>query len=58
MGCIHTSNSSKSRITIRVMELNYYIDIFNQSVIWRVRGLESFNVIEMERVNSNMIKYN
>ena len=40
MGCIHTSNSNKSKITIRVMELNYYIDIFNQSVICRVRGLE------------------
>ena len=37
MGCIHISN--KSRITIRVM---YYIDIFNQSVIWSVQGDPSF----------------
>ena len=64
MSCIHTSNSNKSRITIRVMELKYYIDIFNQSVIYRIRGLEaichlqrsrirgypSFAVIEVERV--------
>ena len=33
MGCIHTSD--KSRLTIRVMELKYYIDIFKQSVICR-----------------------
>ena len=41
MGCIHTSNSNKSRITIRVMELKYYIAMFNKPVICRVPGLEA-----------------
>ena len=64
MGCIHTSNSNKSRIC--VMELKYSIDIFNQSVIsafegWRrsvicrVRGDPSFSVIEVERVKDNYL---
>ena len=46
MGCIHASNSNKSRITICVMELKYYIYIFNPSVIWRVRGDPSFGALE------------
>ena len=41
MGCIYTSNSNKNRITIRVMELKYCIDIFKQSVICGVRMLEA-----------------
>ena len=59
-----TRNSNKSRIIICIMELKYYIRIFNQSVIWHVRSLEvichlrrsrvrgdpSFAVIEVERV--------
>ena len=65
MGCIHTSNSNKIRITIHVMELKYHIYIFKQSVICRVplleairhmprlrvRGDPSFAVIEVERIN-------
>ena len=64
IGCIHTSNSNKSRIIIRVMVLKYYPYISNQSVICGVRGLEasrhlwrsrvrgepSIAVIEVERV--------
>ena len=49
MGCIHTSDSNKSRIIIRVRELKY-IYIFNQSVICRVRGLEAIRHLPRSRV--------
>ena len=65
MGCIPTSNSNKGNLIIRVMELNYYIYMYNQSIICLVRGLEairhlpllrvksdpSYAVVEVERVN-------
>ena len=54
MGCIHTSNSNKSRITICVMELKCYIDIFNQSVICRVRGLETIRHLPSSRVRGDL----
>ena len=41
MSCIHTINSNKSRITIRVMELKWYIEILAQSVISRIRRSEA-----------------
>ena len=50
MGCIHTSNGNKSRISIRVMDLKYYIDIFNHSVIWRNQGLEAIRHLARSRV--------
>ena len=53
MGYIHTSNSNKSRITIRAMELKYYIDILNQSVICRVRGLEAIHHLPHSRVRTD-----
>ena len=53
MGCIHTSNSNKSRITIRVKELKYYIDIFNQSIICHVQGLEAIRHLSCLRVRGN-----
>ena len=67
MGCIHTSNNNKSRIIICPIELKYYIYIFNQSVICRIRRLEaichmlrsrvrgdpSFVIIEVERINKS-----
>ena len=40
MGCIHIS-IIVIKVTIRVMELRYYIYIFNQSVICHARGLEA-----------------
>ena len=46
MGCIHTRNSHKSRIIIRVMELKYYNYIFNQYIIWRVKGTLSVGAFE------------
>ena len=49
MGCIHTSNSNKSRITIRVMELKYSILRYWRDRHFpssRVRGDPSFPVIE------------
>ena len=49
MGCLHTRNSHKSRIIIYVMELKYYIYIFNQSVIWRVKGDPLFAAFERQR---------
>ena len=33
MSCINISDSNKSRITIRVIELKYYIELSAQSVI-------------------------
>ena len=51
MGCIHTRK--KSGIIIRVVELNYYIYIFNQSVIWRVRRLEAIRHLERSRVTDD-----
>ena len=53
MGCIHTSNSNKSRIIIRLMELKYYIYIFNQSVICRVRGLEAIRHLPRSRTGGD-----
>ena len=41
MSCIHISNSNKSRITIRVIELKQYIEILAQSVIVCVRRSEA-----------------
>ena len=48
MDCIN-----KSRITIRVMELKYYIDIFNQSVICCVQGLEEIRHLQRSRVSGD-----
>ena len=50
MGCIYTSNSNKSTITVCVRELKYYSDIFNQSVICSVRGLEAMRHLPRLRV--------
>ena len=50
MGCIHTKNSNKNRIIICVMELKYYLYIFNQSIIWRIRGLEAIRHLRRSRV--------
>ena len=35
------------------MELKYYIYIFNQSVIWRVRGLEVIRHLARSRVRGD-----
>ena len=53
MGCIHTSNSNESRIIICVKELKYYIYIFNQSVIWRILGLEAIRHLARSRVRGD-----
>ena len=37
MGCIHTSKSNTNRITIRVMEIKWYIGISAQSIMSRVQ---------------------
>ena len=53
MGCIHTRNNNESRIIIRVMEVKYYIYIFNQSVIWRFRGLEAIRHLRRSMVRDD-----
>ena len=53
MGCIHTRNSNKSRIIICVMELKYYIYIFNQSIILQVQGLEAIRHMSRSRVRGD-----
>ena len=50
INCIHTSNGNKSRISIRVMDLKYYIDIFNHFVIWRNQELEAICHLARSRV--------
>ena len=50
MGCIHTRNSNKNGIIIRVMELKCYIYIFNQSVICGGRELEAIRHLWKELV--------
>ena len=52
MGCIYTSDSNKSRIIIRVMELKYYMYIFNQSVICRIRGLEAIRHLRVRELEA------
>ena len=47
---MHTSNSNKSRIIIRVIVLKYFSYIFNQVVICRNRGLEESQHLWQARV--------
>ena len=54
MGCIHARNSNRSRISIRVKELKYYIYIFNHpSFGWHVRGLEAIRHFRRLRVRGD-----